>query len=85
MSAMKAVCQCQGMKEDSPVIALRAGRFSWIEKWGCLTTILCVILGFATGGGWFLLVLGWHIGDIFSPDLICNKCGTAVENSQLRL
>jgi hypothetical protein len=82
---MKAVCACKNMAETATVIAVKRGRFAFIDKWGFFTWIMFAILSLATGGVWILIVVGWHLGKILNPKYHCNQCDSVVPEKQFRI
>jgi hypothetical protein len=85
MDAIRAVCACRDMSEADLILAVKRGRFQFIEKWGILTWMIVLLLSFATGGIWLGVVLGWHYGDILNPKYHCNHCDATIAPKQFRL
>ena len=84
MDTHNAICECKGMSEHDTVIALRRGRFHFIEDWGLLTWIGVTVMFIATGSLWLGAILGWHISDILNPKFFCNQCNSEINRKQFR-
>ena len=84
MSTQNAVCDCKDRSEKDLVLAIRQGRFAWLEGWGCLTCFLVFIMIVLTAGIWVFFILGWHIRDIVNPKYACQFCSRQMKNEQLR-
>jgi len=74
MDIIKAICKCRDMDEGNIVLAIKPGRFAFIEKWGFFTWLNVSILVSATRSVWIAAIIGWHFGDIFNPKYHCNQC-----------
>jgi len=72
------------MSEQNTVLAVRRGRFGFIEKWGFLTWLIAVVLMIATGGIWLFVIIGWHYDDILLPKYYCNQCDAEVPKRDFR-
>ena len=84
MSIQNAVCDCKDLSEKDLVLAIKQERFVWIEKWGCLTWLLAIIMCLLTGLIWIGMIIGWHLGDIINPKYVCQLCNRKIKNKQLR-
>ncbi len=84
MDAIKAVCECKDMAEANAVLAIKRGRFAFIEEWGFFIWIMVVIGVMTTGGLWIGGIIGHHYDDLFHPKYHCNQCDAVVPKEQFR-
>lgn len=84
MDTIKAVCECKNMDEGNTVLAVKQGRFAFINQWGFFTWLMVCIMVLATGYLWIGAIIGWHFGDIFNPKYHCNQCEVVVPHKQFR-
>ena len=84
MDTIKAVCKCRNMDEANTVLAVKQGRFDFIEKWEGFTWLMVIVLVLATGAFWIGGIIGAHFSDIFNPKYHCNQCDSVVPQKQFR-
>ena len=85
MNMVKAVCTCKNMSEDDLVVAVKAERFAFVDRWKSWTWVLVIVFTFLTGGFWLLFIVGCHFEDVFRPKYHCSQCDVVILPKQFRL
>lgn len=85
MDAIRAVCECKNMAESDTVLAVKKGRFSFVDSWGTFTWFMVFIMILITGAIWCVFIVGWHFKEILNPKYHCNSCDAVVPSKQFRV